>query len=656
MSTQHQRRPGDRIPQAPERAGAERGNAARDEHAQEQLQSGAELDAEAASHLAGQMGNAAFAAALAARDRSGQGAEEEEEQAEEEAGLDEDAAQEKGADAALPSFGGSGGTGATGGPGGPSHAPWEVGRAFGGDDDGAGAPAPRARWEPASLPPDPDDDEIDDIDALDPDDEEVAPVDPAVTEALREAETALGTLPWAPGALGRAMRACARLVRPRLEPETLADMGPAEHALPRLRRGLAHVARHGTGPDARTRAAAARAAAEATLAPRGGLAGATARMAALAEAALEDAPACEANLFDIAADTRARPWAEQAAVAVAREGRLAADGIFAKAWGALGDPAVPALPRPDGPTAEGLRHAARQALEAAGEVRPYPELDRYLPSTPQDEPDASHDALAAVDALLAAHTADTDAPDPRDALFDGINRVLSALGRTQVELAAMCLACAAHLPPGALHALLVDADARLLEAARALADAGQALEEADADDAFAPLLASTAVREAAGVGADTRARTRDALLDALLAEAPPRLRETPAPGAMRALLEVLERAHDPTRTLARAAGLPGADGRVARILAGGWALARDVDAAAREAAAAEDLADFVDAGRPWAVVDAAARLAHATHDEEDWSEALRVAGRWLRASGQSAPLQLLKAVWAEEALRRTHGR
>jgi hypothetical protein len=222
-----------------------------------------------------------------------------------------------------------------------------------------------------------------------------------------------------------------------------------------------------------------------------------------------------------------------------------------------------------------------------------------------------------------------------------------------VELAAACLATAPHLSPPSLHARLVEADARLVEAARSLARAGEALEEADPDDAFAPLLASTAVREAAEEGGNTREGVYASLVHALLADAPTRVRETPAPGAMRALLDVLQRAHDPARTLDLAGGLAGADGRAAKILAGGWAQARGAPAPMREEAAAEDLADFVDAARPWAVTDAAARLAHATPPDGDWTEPLRVAGAWLRASGHAAAVQLLKAVWAEEALRRS---
>jgi hypothetical protein len=321
VAIEHQKRPGDKAPPAPRNETPAQKVGERDARAQEALESGAELDAETARAAAGQMGNAAMAAALAGHASQASGAlaggadlEEEEELAEEEVGLDEEVAA-KGSEGGLPSFSGGGG-GSTGGGGSPAQAPWETGLAFGGDDDGGDAATPwvGAAWRPAWLPDDPDDDDAGAFDAVE--EEDVgggAEEDPRLRPALRTAESVLGSLPWSAGILGRALRNASRLVAPTLEPESLADLSAAEHAIPRLRRMLAFAARHLPDPEARALAGGVVVAGHLLLPRAGGRAGATARLAACAEAVLDTLPAGWGAVLDLAADGRARPWAEQAA-------------------------------------------------------------------------------------------------------------------------------------------------------------------------------------------------------------------------------------------------------------------------------------------------------------------------------------------------------
>jgi hypothetical protein len=84
----------------------------------------------------------------------------------------------------------------------------------------------------------------------------------------------------------------------------------------------------------------------------------------------------------------------------------------------------------------------------------------------------------------------------------------------------------------------------------------------------------------------------------------------------------------------------------------------EVDDAEGHAAALLELG--VDQEAPYAVVDAALRMARLAPSFEEAREVLRVAGDWLRAAAgdanganHSAPLQLLKAGWAEEGAHRS---
>ena len=95
--------------------------------------------------------------------------------------------------------------------------------------------------------------------------------------------------------------------------------------------------------------------------------------------------------------------------------------------------------------------------------------------------------------------------------------------------------------------------------------------------------------------------------------------------------------------LAAATGLRAPVELFARSLEAGLHLAAGRSAPATEAARAQ-LALALATGAPFAVADVAITLA-ATAD--DWRVPLRSAAKWLRARGEGAALNLLKARWAE---------
>jgi hypothetical protein len=232
-----------------------------------------------------------------------------------------------------------------------------------------------------------------------------------------------------------------------------------------------------------------------------------------------------------------------------------------------------------------------------------------------------------------------------------VRRVMAALGRTQVELAAAGLAAAAHLPPGAVLAVLRDADRALRGAARGLADAAEELRAGDPEDAFLPLLAASTVREGAETGRAARAAGFRALAEALAASVALSPGSS-APGAAPPASSPAARwSVDALQQLRAGAGR--GDQRVARVVLGGLRIGSaasgpDVDLAATEAG--DDLACAIDDAAPFLAVDAVARLLHGRL-AEDGEEAFVAVGAWLTATGEPAALQLLKAVWVEEALR-----
>lgn len=647
MAVQTQRRPGEKAPvgqTAADLAKEARARADAERQAQEALREGAKLDHASAQHLAANLGNAALGAMVGGRE--GAALEEDEELGTEEAEADKQA-EEAGREAALPSFGGGGGGG--GGAGGPTMPPWEVGRVFGGDDDDDAEAWTGTRWVPPQPQADPDDDDPIDIDAIDDEDDDGPEPDSAVTAAREEAERTVGTLPWRGTPLGRGMRNTERCTRPDLQPEDLPAM--ADLPLGRLRSGLRAMVRLLPESDARSLAELALASFAATLVPRHGLAGATAHVAALAEAALD---ACGgeatpwARAFDVAVDTRARPLAEQAAGVRMQEGDLAAPRLFEQAWGRV-EPTMPFVAA-DTPAA----HACAEALAMAAGVQPFAELDSHAPGTPNtDEADA-------IDALLAKLTGAVEEPEPTGALREALDGLLSEVGRAQVELTAAGLAAANWVDAGPIAGTLEQAHLTLREAARRIVLAGDALVEGDARDVFLPMLTADAAQTARTMALEARAAALLAMGSGVAGADPSALAtdERDALAPIRAAFSAgrtgeAERGLHALRPATTYAARAMASLRAAAAHARG-----ELDTAEGHAAALLELG--VDQEAPYAVVDAALRMARLAASHDEAREVLRVAGDWLRAAGgdanganHSAPLQLLKAGWAEEGAHRS---
>ncbi|MFZ5477508.1 MAG: hypothetical protein ACOZNI_12100, partial [Myxococcota bacterium] len=468
MATSHQRRPGEKLPSGPQRPDAElkadvqRAEAQR--RALEQRGGDRDVDAELVSKMQPAMGNSAVQAMLnrGTQTRTDSSAAEAalDEQREEEEDKEKDEDKDAGeVQQVLPSF-------STGGGGGSGAPPWAMGHLFGGDDDGDGEilALEQATWRPMPVVPDPDDDEADlgEAGADDPD----APLLPD----LREAREVLGVLPWRATALSRGMRNPKRLARVGFGPEALVDADGLDHALGRLRAGLRFLAAHGDGAAAVSVARAATVAGEAAFPVAAGFSGATARAAALLEAALALSPPRWERILEVALDPRARAKAEHAAAELAATGRLSAPALFRHAGGRDGEPRDVELVMDAHP-------AARAAIDRACRPDPLPLFDLW--ETP-GEPAAPEDDVAAIDAVLDAFTDHDPHPgiDPEKLrpLLEAMSQMVGSLGGMQVETVAAALAVAPFAPPGALLGLLRDVDQELRRIARRLVRAGEETE------------------------------------------------------------------------------------------------------------------------------------------------------------------------------------
>jgi hypothetical protein len=342
MSQRLTHRPGEKVAptaQAPAQKGPDAQEATRRDLEQlaEKESAANEIDAEAASRVGAQMGNSALAAMIAERAARGGGqqSEGEEEEEELEQGSEEDVA-DQAVEQSLPGFSGGGGPAGGAGGAGLEQAPWDVGPMFGGDDDDAGGFDGNPTWRPLPLPADPDAEDDGEVDLEDVDPQEgERPEAPALDHDA--AAEALGQATLTPSLLTRGLRHPQRVARVPFDAEALVDTDASSHAIGRLRAVARFAAHHADEPAARALACVAAVAGEAVFPEAGGMAGATARAACVAEGLLERLSPAWSQLFEVAIDGRARPWAEQAAMALAGDGVLGAPALFVKAlWPSAG--------------------------------------------------------------------------------------------------------------------------------------------------------------------------------------------------------------------------------------------------------------------------------------------------------------------------------
>jgi len=474
----------------------------------ERLEEGQEVSAQQAELLQPQIGNAALANLLArAGGQSAGAASSHEEEVAEEIVESQDEEELQELEGEGPQYGGGGG--GAGGAGGPND-PWDLGRLFGGDDEGGGAEGggaaqPRLRASPIRELSDPFDE-----DPL-PDEEEDSPYEPH-HQQIDALLPAVAPLPSSP------RRGDARFLTPELDlldaraiaglplsPEELAHGDAALAPLARPLELARFLAAHGLSPTTRALARGIAGGASFFLLPSTGSSGAAARLATMVLAALaqEAESASQGDAPDelaLATDRAARlalvreawPLAVQTARELASTRRLRAPFI---ADAALAGRLDTSEQRPE-PTMPPDSLGGR-ALASLLPVSPLLFIPPLASSPPPPLPE--DDETAAIDALLAEWTGGADPrelpPDPvleAEALEPALaaaSDLVNAMGRAQVELAAGAIAAREVNPRAAVRQVLIHGDRALRLLARDAVQAGDALAELRG----APLLAAEAL-------------------------------------------------------------------------------------------------------------------------------------------------------------------
>ncbi len=454
----------------------------------EQVEEGQELSTEAAARVGAQLGNAALAGLINNQDKAGGevAAADQEEQVEEIVEVDEDLDMDL--DLEGPAFGGGGGAGVPGAPGdgggggGGGANPWDVGKLFGGDDDGDDplAPTRTGRLGPSprrqlSAPDEdgPPADEEGDAGQLGAD--ELSPIDwallgtPIRPDELREGDAVYR-------AVEPALLDALTLGRHGLDPESLVDRAGVLDPVNRpteIGRFLGAEASH---PRARALGRTL-ALATAALAPQaGGFSGAVARLATLAVCAegLEGGGEATDRAVGLALSFDAWPAAVEMARPMAARGSLHAPAVFDAL---IGEEPAPHARLPE-PSPLGGRALARIVPEVYLPEVPDIDLDS---ADPEIEVDAE---LAAFDAVLAEFTTGAPAPDAglvvsAEVLAPCVHAaryLMNAIGRGHVELAAAAYAVWLVRPSAPVRGTLVVADRALVQLARTVLRAGRLLE------------------------------------------------------------------------------------------------------------------------------------------------------------------------------------
>jgi len=467
--------------EAPDRA--QQDAQARAEEALQKVDEGQEISPELAEQLQPQLGNAALASLLARSGPDSARADARTPEEGEERVEGEEEEELKREEIEAPLFGGGGG----GGGGGPAD-PWDMGKLFGGEDDGdsagGGGSNPRLRASPIR----PGEGTTEDEDPPPEEDPEAVPArhHAAVDEALLEPDAADGLAPVARqgdavhAAVEAALLDPARVARQHLEPEQLVDRSGAGSPLGRslaIGRFLGEAA---TEPRARALGRALAEGAASLLVPRAGATAAATRLAALAVSA--QAAEGGGSRTDRAVALALVPGAWDRALVAARElaarRRLHAPQIAAQALGhALSEAGGQHLGElaPDS-----LGGRALHRMLPAGPRLSVPDLASSAPPALQDD-----EALAAVDALLESLSGGEDpsalpAEPTVDAallqpILDAASALVNALGRTQVELATAGIAACSVVPEAPVRAALTHGDRALRLLAREVVAAGDGL-------------------------------------------------------------------------------------------------------------------------------------------------------------------------------------
>lgn len=406
-------------------------------------------------------------------------------------------------DAELRQVGGGGGGG---GAGAPSDSPWDVGVLFGGEDDpdAPAQPRRRRRRQGQQGPAD--------LEGIFDGPEE----DAARPAATAEMSAALGLPPDAPTerwgdseleAIELPLREAVRLEGRTLSLDTLEAITGRDDPLHRAT-AIGRFLSHGRGELGF--AALLAGPASGLLPESAGFASAAARLATLAICAeREEGGGIDTDrAAQLAMCTRAWPRAMAAARQAARESKLHAPLIAARALGLPGLPPDARLALPP-PSVLGGR-----ALEAAiplGFIPPVPALVLPDPPSPTAEADPE---LSAIDAVLARFTGGLDPaalpPPPLlsaaaiNPLLGCANALMNALGRAQVEMAAAAVAVRMVRDDAPIRATLNTADKALRELARGVVLAGRQLEKLRGKHL-------RRAREPAEKAAEALQRSRDAL-------------------------------------------------------------------------------------------------------------------------------------------------
>lgn len=613
------------------------------QRALEKAQGGKEVDAEVAAQLQKGLGNSALAAMVkqgSDTDTATTSAEATLDEAREEEVEEEGEEKEAGeVEHVLPSFS----TG--GGGGGPGGSPWAVGKYFGGDgdDDGEVLVVGGPRWRPMPVLPDPDEDvELDEV-AGDPD------ADPDAEASLEAASAVLGDAPWSPATLSRGLRHAGRLVARRV----LDAGGRVDPVWARARAMNTFLAEHAPHPDGR---ALARLAAALGVHDDESLVLATARELAVVERVLAPLGVGWHAVVDVAADQRARARVEQAAAALAPEGRLGAPDLLGAV---LGDAAPPVAP-----TDDRLPHpAALEALRRAAHLAVVPSIEGWRAPEP---PEPSDPTLDFVDAVLAGPGgAEGSGELPGvSALYDRMNLLLAAVGVVQVEGASAALAAWPWLPDGVAEGVAAELDEGLRGAARRLVEVGGRIETAAVAGEAAKVEALSAAAAAiAPLVSLLRDRAVNQLGGLVLADDAPPHAARPLDDDLDRLASLVERGRtaearalaargdslDHAAWAARIDGAAAALPVLARLSGHGAALGRlaATVSASGPTAGASLVAALPPGTGPFGKAWAAMVQARALSLPAERRAVLASVAPAIRAVGEGAALNLLKAAWVE---------
>lgn len=471
MATSYQRRPDakdprsvmDAVKQAPDRNLDP--NLRDTKQNLEKVDEKAELSQDVAAQLQGAMGNSALQGLLkqgsdtstASADGNALEAQKAQEEEKEVEGDDKEAEAGE-VERVLPSFGHAGG-------GGGSGSPYDMGRFFGGDDDGEAGTVNNSgpRWRPMPSLPDPDEDMP--LETEDQEDGEHSE-EPLPFE---EADERLGDLPVPVSLLTRGLRYTHRCCLPGFSAEKLADLNRMDNAYGRGSSLLRFLASFAERTDAKILAIAA--CRHPVASEKVGFSGAIAHILALCELVLREIPEGWEPLLEASLDVSTRPQLDVAAAELAPLGKLTAPALLEEVVGEQWDPE-------DVDLLEEAHPAAFEALRRACRLSQLPALDLWNPAPAPVEEDRQ---LEAMDTLFASLLGDDPGAtgiteEQLQPLFDGMNALLGALGQAQAEVAAAGLVVLPWTEPGRIAGVCAVFDGMLKRVARRLVRVGRELE------------------------------------------------------------------------------------------------------------------------------------------------------------------------------------